>query len=96
MKLIPKARPVRIRIMSGGMEHSNLKSLSENFSAKDVMESISNGCMVRWLQQCGETEIAESIESASGMITSAFANSSRLICPIVVALSAAMVANCVR
>ena len=66
MKLIPRARPVRIRIMSGGMEHSNLKSLSEHFSAKDVMESISNGCMVRWLLQCGEREIAESIESASG------------------------------
>ncbi len=66
MKLIPKARPVRIRIMSGGMEHSNLKSLKDHFSIKDVMESIPNGSMVRWLKQCGEEEKAESIESPYG------------------------------
>lgn len=65
MKLIPKARPVRIRVMSGGMEHSNLKSLKDHFSIKNVMESISNGSMDRWLKQCGENEKAQSVEAAS-------------------------------
>lgn len=65
MKLIPKARPVRIRIMSGGMEHSNLKSLKDHFSIKDVMESISNDSMDRWLEQCGENERAKSVKAAS-------------------------------
>ena len=31
MKLIPKAKPVRIRILSGGIEHSSLDSLLQNF-----------------------------------------------------------------
>lgn len=65
MKLIPKARPVRIRISSGGMEHSSLMSLKEHFSLEDVMGLIANGSLARWLKQCGESDLASLIECAS-------------------------------
>ncbi|MCQ2093766.1 MAG: hypothetical protein MJY81_02070 [Bacteroidaceae bacterium] len=65
MKLIPKARPVRIRISSGGIEHSSLTSLKEHFSLEDVMGLIANGSLARWLRQCGESELAGVIECAS-------------------------------
>ena len=58
MKLIPKARPVRIRILSGGMEHSTLSSLKEHFYLEDVMRLIANGSLTRWLRQCGESDLA--------------------------------------
>ena len=65
MKLIPKARPVRIRISSGGMEHSSLVSLKEHFSLEDVMGLIANGSLTRWLKQCGESDLASEMECAS-------------------------------
>lgn len=65
MKLIPKARPVRIRILSGGIEHSSLTSLKEHFSLEDVMGLIANGSLTRWLKQCGESDLAGMIECAS-------------------------------
>ena len=65
MKLIPKARPVRIRISSGGMEHSSLMSLKEHFSLEDVMGLIANGSLTRWLKQCGESDLASLMECAS-------------------------------
>ena len=65
MKLIPKARPVRIRISSGGIEHSSLTSLKEHFSLEDVMGLIANGSLARWLRQCGESDLAGVIECAS-------------------------------
>ena len=65
MKLIPKARPVRIRISSGGMEHSSLMSLKEHFSLEDVMGLIANGSLTRWLKQCGESDLASEMECAS-------------------------------
>lgn len=36
MRLIPKAKAVRIRIKSGGEEHSSLDSLKRNFNLSDV------------------------------------------------------------
>lgn len=65
MKLIPKARPVRIRISSGGIEHSSLTSLKEHFSLEDVMGLIANGSLTRWLKQCGESDLASEMECAS-------------------------------
>ena len=40
MKLEPKAKPVRIRIKSGGEEHSTLESLKRNFSVDDLKPAV--------------------------------------------------------
>ena len=58
MKLIPKAKPVKIRIKSGGEEHSSLDSLVHNFNVSDI-EPLLDGRLVRWLKQQGESELAE-------------------------------------
>ena len=63
MKLIPCARPVRIRISSGGMEHSTLDSFKAHFEVSSVMPMIKDGRLVRWLKQCGETEMARNVQS---------------------------------
>ena len=58
MKLIPKAKPVKIRIKSGGEEHSSLDSLMHNFNVSDI-KPLLDGRLVRWLKQQGENELAE-------------------------------------
>lgn len=52
MKIIAKAKPVKIRIKSGGEEHSSLESLKRNFSFKDI-EPLLDGRLSRWLKQQG-------------------------------------------
>ena len=64
MKLIPKARPVRIRISSGGVEHSTLDSLKRHFDVSAIIPMINDGRLLRWHRQRGESAIAEMIESA--------------------------------
>lgn len=68
MKLIPKARPVRIRISSGGVEHLTLDSLKHHFDVSAIVPMINDGRLLRWLKQRGESAVAEMIESA-GKIT---------------------------
>lgn len=63
MKLEPKAKPVRIRIKSGGEEHFNLESLKQNFSVQDLWESVVGGSLSRWLRQQNESELAEKVEA---------------------------------
>ena len=60
MKLIPQAKPVKIRIKSGGEEHSSLDSLKRNFNISDI-QSLLDGRLVRWLKQQGEDELANVI-----------------------------------
>lgn len=55
MKLIPVAKPVRIRIKSGGEEHSSLESLKQNFCLEDI-KPLLDGRLSRWLQRLGEKE----------------------------------------
>ena len=62
MKLIPKAKAVRIRIKSGGEEHSSLDSLKRNFDLADVRVLL-DGRLSRWLKQQGEHDLAFKIES---------------------------------
>ena len=64
MKLIPKARPVRIRISSGGVEHLTLDSLKHHFDVSAIIPMINDGRLLRWLRQRGESAVAEMIESA--------------------------------
>lgn len=55
MKLIPVAKPIRIRITSGGEEHSSLESLKQNFCLEDI-KPLLDGRLSRWLQRLGEKE----------------------------------------
>ena len=58
MELIPKAKPVKIRIKSGGEEHSSLESLKRNFSISDI-NPLLDGRLARWLRQQGESAVAD-------------------------------------
>lgn len=72
MKLVAKAKPVKIRITSGRIdtsgrqdtytrqEHSSLESLKHNFDIEDVRQLL-DGRLSRWLKQQGENELAEYI-----------------------------------
>lgn len=64
MKLIPKAKPVRIRIKSGGIEHSSINSLREHFNFDDIFPLCQNDSMLRWLEQQNETLVLERLKSA--------------------------------
>ncbi len=55
MTLIPIAKPVRIRIKSGGEEHSSLESLKRNFCIEDI-KPLLDGRLIRWLQRLGKKE----------------------------------------
>lgn len=61
MKLIPKAKPVRIRIMSGGEEHSSLDSLKHNFNVDDIRPLLDHR-LSRWLRQQHENELAKNVD----------------------------------
>lgn len=60
MKMIAKAKPVKIRIKSGGEEHTSLDSLKSNFNISDIIPLL-DGRLVRWLKQQGENELADII-----------------------------------
>lgn len=53
---------VKIRILSGGKEHSTLKSLRESFSLEDVLPSYSDGRLATWLRQRDEDDLADRLE----------------------------------
>lgn len=63
MKLEPKAKPVRIRIKSGGEEHFNLESLKRNFSVQDLWEAVTGGSLSRWLRRQNENELADKVDA---------------------------------
>ena len=64
MKLIPRAKRVRIRIKSGGIEHATLDSLRSNFVLADV-RALMNGALDLWLRQLGEHGIADNLNAIS-------------------------------
>lgn len=64
MKLIPQAKPVKIRIKSGGEEHSSLDSLKRNFNISDI-QPLLDGRLARWLKQQGENELANVISEVN-------------------------------
>ena len=63
MKLEPKAKPVRIRIKSGGEEHFSLDSLKRNFSVQDLWEAVRGKSLSRWLRQQNENELADNVDA---------------------------------
>lgn len=65
MRIIAKAKPIRIRIKSGGEEHSSLDSLRHNLCVQDLWPLIKDKRLSRWLMQLGEVELAHSIDVMS-------------------------------
>ena len=51
LKFSSKAKAVRIRIKSGGEEHSSLGTLCENFCVDDILEILADGRLERWLER---------------------------------------------
>lgn len=65
MKLVPRAKPVKIRIISGGVEHNSLESLQRYFCWNDIKKVVDNGSLEKWLRRLGEYEIAEDFKDRS-------------------------------
>lgn len=65
MRFIAKAKPIRIRIKSGGEEHSSLDSLRQNLCVQDLWPLIKDKRLSRWLRQLGEVELAHAIDDLS-------------------------------
>lgn len=66
MKLIPRAKPIKIRILSGGDERDSLDSLQRHFCWEDVKKVIANGSLEKWLRRLGENEIADDFMKRQG------------------------------
>ena len=58
MKLIPRAKPIRIRISAGGEEHSSLDTFLQQYDIESMLSLYKNGSLSRWLNQIGATAIA--------------------------------------
>jgi hypothetical protein len=63
MNVQAKAKPVRIRVMSGGEEHSSLDSLRNNLWVQDIYPLIKDKRFSRWLRQQNETALADDFDS---------------------------------
>ena len=63
MKLIPKAKPIRIRISSGGEEHSSLDTLLQQYDIETMLSLYKNGSLIRWLNQIGASAIVEMLSN---------------------------------
>ena len=61
MILKPLAKPVRIRIKSGGMEHSSVESLKSHFVVDDIKDLVADGRLSRWLEQQNHRSIPNEI-----------------------------------
>lgn len=62
MQFRSMAKPVRIRIQSGGEEHSSLESLKRNFCLDDVVPLL-DGRLNRWLLGLNQQDLAAKIEN---------------------------------
>lgn len=62
MNLEPRAKAVRIRILSNGKENSSLEELKSNFDLEAVIGLMSDDRLFRWLRQRNEIELANSIK----------------------------------
>ena len=65
MRIIAKAKPIRIRIKSGEEEHSSLDSLRRNLCVQELWPLIKDHRLSRWLRQLGEVELAHDIDALS-------------------------------
>lgn len=65
MRIIAKAKPIRIRIKSGEEEHSSLDSLRRNLCVQELWPLIKDHRLSRWLRQLGEVDLAHDIDALS-------------------------------
>ena len=65
MRIIAKAKPIRIRIKSGEEEHSSLESLRRNLCVQELWPLIKDHRLSRWLRQLGEVDLAHDIDALS-------------------------------
>lgn len=65
MRVIAKAKPIRIRIKSGEEEHSSLDSLRRNLCVQELWPLIKDHRLSRWLRQLGEVDLAHDIDALS-------------------------------
>ena len=65
MRIIAKAKPIRIRIKSGEEEHSSLDSLRQNLCVQDLWPLIKDKRLSRWLMQLGEVDLSHAIDALS-------------------------------
>ena len=65
MRIIAKAKPIQIRIKSGGEEHSSLDSLRQNLCVQDLWPLIKDKRLSRWLMQLGEVDLSHAIYALS-------------------------------
>ena len=65
MRIIAKAKPIQIRIKSGGEEHSSLDSLRQNLCVQDLWPLIKDKRLSRWLMQLGEVDLSHAIDALS-------------------------------
>jgi len=64
----PQAKPVKIRIMSGGEEHSSLDTLLRNFDVNDI-KKVMDGRLSRWLETLGQKDMATKINAIGWKIS---------------------------
>lgn len=65
MRIIAKAKPIQIRIKSGGEEHFSLDSLRQNLNVQDLWPLIQDNRLSRWLRQLEEVDLAHEIDALS-------------------------------
>lgn len=65
MRIIAKAKPIRIRIKSGEEEHSSQDSLRRNLCVQELWPLIKDHRLSRWLRQLGEVDLAHDIDALS-------------------------------
>lgn len=70
MKFTTRVKPVKIRIISGGEEHSNLDTLKRNFSITDIIELVKDNRLSTWLRRIKANEIANRLEELKNNISS--------------------------
>lgn len=63
MKLIPRAKPIRIRISAGGEEHSSLDTFLQQYDIESMLSLYKNGSLIRWLNQIGASAIIERLNN---------------------------------
>lgn len=63
MKIETHAKPIRIRIKSGGEEHSSLDTLCKNLNVEDIFPLVKDKRLSRWLKQKGEIAMAEKVDN---------------------------------
>lgn len=69
MKLVPIAKPIRIRIKLGNNEFSSLNDVKNNFSIEELFPLFLDGRLERWLIQIGEQSLSDRVKDIKDKCT---------------------------